>query len=364
MSLDPAHFYSRTRGARKIIVVDLGYLGDTIHLVPALWEIKRGYSQAALHVLTTSVGAEVLRLVPCIDRAWAVELYREKRTLRQQWEIVRSVRRERFDLAFNFNGADRTVIMTALTGARWRVAHPGGRWHFWNRWLIPFWTPRQEANRKVFEQRRQVLAACGLELSPPRFDLKVDEASVHWARSVAPLGSVHVSVNSAKPTREWPLEHHVEMLRSLWKKHPNLTVLASSGSRERELLRIRELVRRVADSRLQLLPEGMTIPQLAAALLRCRVHLGPDSGVLHLAVALGVPTVSFFREQGAYPSFMPTGPQHQVISMPCTCIDEYNAPCESLGRSECFARIEPERVAALIHEQLVERAKPAGNIGA
>src|SRR6516225_4691993 len=127
MPPDPAKFYSTTRAARKIIVVDLGFLGDTVHLVPALWELKRGYPQAALHVLTAPVGAEVLRLVPCVDRAWAVELYREKRTLRQQWETIRGLRRERFDVAFNFNGADRTVIMTALTGARWRVGYPGGR---------------------------------------------------------------------------------------------------------------------------------------------------------------------------------------------------------------------------------------------
>ena len=43
MSSDPAHFYSRTRDARKIIVVDLGFLGDTISLAPALWELKRLY---------------------------------------------------------------------------------------------------------------------------------------------------------------------------------------------------------------------------------------------------------------------------------------------------------------------------------
>jgi ADP-heptose:LPS heptosyltransferase len=237
------------------------------------------------------------------------------------------------------------------------VAYPGGRKHFWNRWLIPDWTPAQDPNQKVFEQRRQVLAACGLELGPPRFDLKADEASLLWARSVAPDESIHVSVNSAKPTREWPLEHHVNMLSSLWTKHPTLTVLASSGSREREILRLRELVRLVADSRLQLLPVGMNIPQLAAVLQRCRMHLGPDSGVLHLAVALGVPTVSFFREQGAYHSFMPVGPQHRVISMPCTCIDNHEAPCERLGRAECFARIEPERVAAMIHEQLEKNSR-------
>src|SRR6478752_6976798 len=114
MSSEPANFYRRTSAARKIIVVDLGFLGDTVHLVPALWELKRGYPTASLHVLTSPVGTEVLRLVPCVNRAWAIEMNPEKRTLRQQLQIVRGLRREQFDIAFNFNGADRTIILTFL----------------------------------------------------------------------------------------------------------------------------------------------------------------------------------------------------------------------------------------------------------
>src|SRR5215471_15509861 len=299
MPFDLAHFYSRTRDARKIIVVDLGFLGDTVHLVPALWEIKRGYPQAELHVLTSPVGADMLRLAPCVARAWALEMDPEKRTLRQQWQIVCGVRRESFDLAFNFSGADRTLFMTFLTGARWRVAYPGGRRHFWNHWLVPNWAPYQDPNQIVFEQRRRVLEDCGLHLAPARFDLKIDEASTNWASSVLPANSIHVSVSSAKPTREWPLTHHVELLRAVWNKHPQLNVLVSAAAKQRERQRLHELAQKVSDSRLKILPEGITIPQLAAVLSRCRVHLGPDSGVLHLAFALGVPTVSFFREQGA-----------------------------------------------------------------
>src|SRR5215471_14352233 len=105
MPFDLAHFYSRTRTARKVIVVDLGFLGDTVHLVPALWELKAAYEEASLHVLTTPVGTQVLQLVACVDRAWTIELQRERRTLHQQWQVIRALRHERFDVAFNFSGA-------------------------------------------------------------------------------------------------------------------------------------------------------------------------------------------------------------------------------------------------------------------
>jgi heptosyltransferase-3 len=352
MPSDLAHFYSRTRGARKVIVVDLGFLGDTVHLVPALWELKTAYREARLHVVTSPVGAEVLALAPCVDRAWAIEMQPEQRRLKQQWQVVRALRREKFDVAFNFNGADRTIFMTALTGARWRVGYPGGRRHFWNSWLIRNWAPRQDPDHSVFEQRRGILAACGLPLGAARFDLKVDDQSSGWARNVVPPSAIHLSLNSAKATREWPLKHHVEMLRALWARHPDAVVLTSTAAKPRERERLREFIGLANDPRVRPLPENLSIPQLAAVLTRSRLHLGPDSGVLHLAVALGVPTVSFFRQQGAYKSFMPTGLHHRVISVPCRCIDHRNAPCESLGRSECFAGIEPDLVAGLVCKEL------------
>jgi heptosyltransferase-3 len=352
MPSDLAHFYSRTRAARKIIVVDLGFLGDTVHLVPALWELKEAYRQASLHVLTSAVGAEVLQLASCVDQAWPIEMQPEKRSLLEQWCTVQALRRERFDVAFNFSGADRTIFMTALTGAPWRVGYPGGRKHFWNSLLIANWIPLQDPNEVVFEQRRQMLAACGLPLGKVRFGLRIDESSATWAAAHVERPAIHISLNAAKATREWPLEHHLAMVRAVWARHPNLAVVTSSGSQQRQRQRLQKFSDMVNDKRLRTMPENLSIPQLAAVLRRCQLHIGPDSGVLHLAVALDVPTISFFREQGSYKSFMPRGPAHDVISMPCHCVDGHDAACEKLGQGECFARIEPERVAELVYQRL------------
>ena len=362
MSSDLAKFYSRTRDARKIIVVDLGFLGDTVHLVPALWELKRNYPQAALHVLTSTVGQEVLRLAPWIERTWGLEMYAETRTLTQQWETMMALRRERFDLALNFSASDRAVFLTALTGARFRLCARGERWHFYNRLLVPDWAPPPDADTIVFEQHRTVLAACGLNLAPPRFELQVDEVSEKWAAGVVPPLALHISPNSAKVTREWPLKHHGALLQTLWAGNPQLQVMLSGSGKARERERLQALATNLNDPRLHLLPPNLSIPQLAAMLKRCRLHIGPDSGVLHLAVALGVPTISFFREQGSYKSFMPAGPNHRVISMPCHCIDHLEAPCERLGQAECFAQIDPARVAGLVREQL-DRALTKTDLG-
>jgi ADP-heptose:LPS heptosyltransferase len=283
-----------------------------------------------------------------VDRVWPVEIHPERRRFRAQFDVIRALRRERFDLAFNFSGIDRATIFTGLTGARWRVGHPGGRSHFWNQWLIGNWVERQDPEIAVFERHRRVLAACGFDLQPARFELRVDDAPAKWAEPLVPRGAVHVSINSANPLKEWPLEHYAEMLRAVWQVEPGLPVVVSAGGNEREQERLRKFIALINDTRLLTLPGQPGIAQLAAAVQRCRVHVGPDSGVVHLAVALGVPTVSFFREQGGYKCWLPVGAAHRTLTVACGCIDHHSGPCEAAGKAECLAKIHPAQVAGII----------------
>ena len=59
-------------GWKKILVVDLGFLGDTIHSIPALRALLS--TGAAVDVMTTPVGAEILSMVPGIHRVWVTPL--------------------------------------------------------------------------------------------------------------------------------------------------------------------------------------------------------------------------------------------------------------------------------------------------
>jgi len=342
------YFYEQTRAARKILMVDFGFLGDALQLVPALWEIRRHYPEAALHVVSSPLGAEVLRLAPCADKIWPVEIHPQRRKVSEQIRILRALRRERFDIAFSFSGSDRATIFTGLTGARRRVGQAGGRKHFWNQWLIHDWVPRQDPDLTVWERHRRSLAACGLALQPPRFDLRVDEASAKWAEPLAPRGAVHLSINSANPLKEWPLESYAETLRIVWQTEPQLPFVVSAGANEREQERLKKFVALVDDKRLLTLPGKPGITQLAAVVQRCCLHVGPDSGVVHLAVALGVPTISFFREQGGYKCWLPVGAAHHALTVPCVCIDHHSGPCEAQSRADCLAKIESAKVAALI----------------
>ena len=344
-------FYNKTCSARKIIVVDLGFLGDSIHLIPALWEVRRHYPQAELHTLSASVGAEVLKLAPCVDRAWVFPLGPQSPAWWLHWDIIRALRHERFELAFNFSGADRTIFLTALMGARWRIAQLGARDHFWKTWLIRDWLPRQSGELPVFEQRRQTLAMAGCALAPPRFDLKLDEAARAWAEHTIPTPTIHLSINASTHLKEWPLAHWIALAGILLAENPALHLLATGSAQPREQARLRSLADAVASERLHVL-NSLTIPQLAAALARCRLHVGADSGVLHLAMALDVATLSLFRDYAGWKEWMPRGPSHHHLLVPCPCANKKNPACDAFDYARCLAEISPGQIALLVNEEL------------
>ena len=341
-------FCQRSRAARKILVVDLGFLGDSVHLVPALWEIKRHYPSAELHTLSAPVGAEVLQMAPCVDRPWAFPLSAPSPPWWRHWDLLLALRRERFDAAFNFSGADRTLFITALAGARWSFAVAGGRQHFWSPWLVREQAPRPGSELSVYEQRRQTLAACGLELAAPRWDLRVPETAVRWAETRVPAKAIHFSINASTPLKEWPMEHWIELAKRLLAQEPAARIIATGSANAREQERLLSLSANVGNDRLTVLPSGMAIAELAAALQRCRLHMGADSGVLHLALALGVPTVALFRAYAGTAEWLPRGKLHKHLLAPCPCANSKNPPCAKEAKALCLARITPEQVMALL----------------
>lgn len=306
------NFLERSRAAKKIIVVDFGFLGDSIHLIPALWEIKRHYPAAQLHTLSAMIGAEVLRLAPCVDRAWGFPLTPESPPWWRHWGILRELRRERFDAAFNFSGSDRTLFATAAMGARWTLAHEAGRKHFWNRWLGAEWVERRDPQLPMFEQRRQVLAAAGFTLEAPRFDLRVPPEAAQWAEREVIGRPAHLSINASTPVKEWPLEHWITLAQMFSEQNPPLAMVATAGPSPREVERARQFARAADGAPLRCF-EGLSIARLAALLQRCQLHIGADSGVLHLAFALGVPTLGIFRQYADVAGWLPAGREHRHL---------------------------------------------------
>lgn len=333
----------------KILVVDLGFLGDTIHLLPALWVIRQGLPQAQVHVVTTPVGAEVLAMTRCVDRVWRYPLGRPSPPWWRHLDLQRELRRQRFDLAINLSGADRSLYVTAFSGSRCRVTRGGRILDAWQRWLAGPRLPDQPRTLPVFEQRRRCLEALGFAVdSEPRFDLVPPPPREVPVVSSIREGSIHLSISASTPFKEWPLEAW-KALASKLVADGGVSLVATGSQIPREQERLSMLADTLPPPGLVVVRDSLTIAQLATVLGRCRGHVGTDSGVTHLAMALGLSTVSIFREYPGLSEWRPAGARHAALTAPCPCAcdDKISKDCYALGTARCLAGIQPSDV---IHE--------------
>ena len=351
---EASSFFSQTYQARKIVVVDFGFLGDTVHLIPALWDLQSNYPEAELHVVTTEVGGEVLKMAPCVQKVWTYKLTNPSPPWYNSLGLVWQLRKEKFDALFNFSGADRTVYLGATLGVKNKLTQRTHRWHFYNPLLSRYWAPEHnsEDTRSVYQLRRQMLRAGGLHLGLDRFELRIPEEIYTEVSEWICEGAIHLSPNTSSFFKEWPVNRWAELIRLISARCPSEVMLMSCSGAEREQERVNAIVSKANCSQLKLLPPGMKILQLAAVISRCKLHIGGDSGPLHLAWALKVPTITICRNYSDMEQWMPKGKEHERLTCKCYCMNTANPECVLRKESLCLSDISAEKVFEVLMKKI------------
>jgi heptosyltransferase-1 len=331
-------------------VVDLGFLGDTVHSVPALRALAA--TGAEVDVMTTPVGAEVLSMVPELHRIWITPLRKPSPPWWQGVAQLCQIRIQKYDLALTFSGADRNLLCVAFSGARERIAVVR-RCRWWHG-LLPLTKtiPAPLQNQPLFRQKIETLKALGWSGDAAGCSLKISSDKEQRPPTSPTQPTVYLSVSAyGSPHKEWPLTSWAEMVMGVWENRPEIKFLVGFAASQREEERARQLAQIVNNpAGLRVLDNSPSLGELASLLRKTTCFAGLDSGVLHLAVALGQPTVSIFRDYTCKSEWAPMGNTHRVLSRPCSCHQDRVDRCR--GAPQCLAEVTPREVAAAMLELL------------
>ena len=153
--------------------------------------------------------------------------------------------------------------------------------------------------------------------------------------TTASWAAVNPHANALCLQRRWPLERYAEVTAGLLRAHPNLHVAIPGTADERpRAARLRALVPADMRDRVHVLAGRTDLPVLAAVLQRCRLVLTNDTGVMHLAAAVGAPLVALFGPESPV-RYGPRGDTRHIRvlagDVPCgPCLSYMNhkrAPC-------------------------------------
>lgn len=323
----------------KILAIQFKYFGDAVLMAPALRALREFYPQGELHLLVPEEIAPLFQHLPWLNRVWPMPRKRGSVNVGNTWPIIRALRQERFERSVDFASNDRGAIASLLVGAKKRLGreHPGG---FWGRKFC--YTQRVAPDANVVHESAQLAQLLsGWKIPPPstlEAEIRADPALTNAAREMLPgEGTVVCHVASSQVKKEWPLGHWAKLYRLAADEGRPIVFTTARGERERGLMV--ELKREIPGATvLPMIPE---LPLFLAVLNRAGVFISGDTGPLHFAAGLGVPTISLFGPSSPE-RWAPIGRRHQALTGAVCVCDGHSAVCTHA--SHCLAAISPEQV--------------------
>jgi lipopolysaccharide heptosyltransferase I len=312
----------RTREFDRILLIKPSALGDVIHTIPLLVKLRARYPKAQIDWLLTPQNAELLRCHPALSNVVLFERHEFAR-FGQSWsatsglmELLRKIRRARYDLAIDMHGQFRSALFVMASGAATRIGFRGrvrrdrSDYEREGRKNVPVrgWAGAREGSWLAYTHRipiptLSVHAAdrylwvgpmLGLDDTPLDFTIYLPpEADIEVDRLLAEAGLLGKPLAVLMPgtvweTKHWRLDGFTEVARYLV-GHGYAVALAGSA---REQPRCKAVASACPEARDV---SGRTTPaHLAALIQRAGICVTNDSGPMHLAVALNRPVVSVF----------------------------------------------------------------------
>jgi len=344
----------------KILIVKVSSLGDVVHTLPVLYYLKSAHPGHTLDWIVEEPFSQVLVNHPLLHRLHLLHTKRwrkhpfESSGLRDVLRLHRAVRKERYDVVLDLQGNTKSGAVTLLTGAPSRFGFPASHVREWPNILATNRKIRPGSELLHITDRNLAVARAafpGGSLPPPSGTLFSEESrrrEVDEYFERHRLGDRPTAVflyGASWKTKLWDRDHWKQLVASTV-KDLGMDVLLTWASEEERAACIE--IRGSWDGRVLLWPKSH-LKTVLALLERAHLVVGGDTGLIHMAAAVGTPTVSlYFVTDGLRNG--PRGPLHRCLqsSMPCS-------PCLKKGcghRVECGRSIPVSAVLSAIGEVL------------
>lgn len=280
----------------RLLFIKLKHIGDALLLTPTLVAVRERHPASEIWVVVRKGSEGILAGCPAIDRILTTSAPEAGNRRWNEWirgiNLVRQLRRQRFDYAFELSDGDRGRWLAWLSGARERVATRVYTHITWiarraiTRFSDTNWLSGHRAE-KDFQLADEVLA---LGQPTPALIFREERTGV-WPPAGLLSDFVVLHPGTRWKRKRWPFANWVVLGRHLQKK--GLTVVISTGPDREEREEAARLQAELGAGTLN--TDGETNwAQLAGLLHRAKLFVGVDTAAMHLAAACQCPTVAIF----------------------------------------------------------------------
>ena len=340
-------------GVRRVLIVRLRSIGDTVLCTPSLIALKRFLPEAQVDILLEDWVAPILDGFESVDNVLTVEPGAVGR-----FAVARNIRRRKYDVVFNLHGGTTATFFVATSGARHRVGYSNYQYSFLYNHLLSspsdFW--KRDATHSA-EQQLALLGFLGVPVEDrPKSHLAVTESSMASLETkLTPQFSIHepfaiIHPLAASKTKEWQIEKFARTAEFLTDKGLGVAVVGTTN--DSAVLDELQSLSRVAIKQMT----NLTLPELTALASKAKLFVGNDSGVAHIAAAVQTPSVVVFGSSNRDHWRPWTDAPNEVVYEKFACQPCPGRECKEFGDPKCILTLPTEKVFAAI-ERVLAQAK-------
>ncbi|MFH1080927.1 MAG: lipopolysaccharide heptosyltransferase II [Pseudomonadota bacterium] len=309
--------------AANIMIRSTNWIGDAVMTLPAFAAVRNSFPRAHITILAKPWVAELFELCPDIDEIILFQSPGIHDGLSGKWRIAREIRNKKFDAAILLQNAIEAAIITFLAGIPVRAGYNSdGRGL-----LLTHSVQRTKAIRKVHQTDYylEMVKALGCRPADREFYLRCGQEHDLLGETVLKRHSLaenRLLVGMAPgaaygPAKKWFPERFASVADKLVDAFSAQIVLfGSSGDSDTAAEVQAQAIHPMTD-----LTGKTGLKEAMALMTRCRLFISNDSGLMHVAAALGVPTVAVFGSTNPATT-SPPGRKNIIIYKDVAC-----SPC-------------------------------------
>lgn len=273
---------------RKILVIKFGGIGDILLTTPLLPNLKSYFSDAEINILTLRHSRDVLIDNPYISKAFTYDPKEDK-----SWCLIKNIRNHKYDLVIDLFGNPRTALITFLSGAKYRFGFNfRGRNYAYNIKV----KGRGGIVHNV-EFNLDALRAMEIPITSKELYLNVNIVHEEFADDFIRTNGLNdrkligISKTGGWESKRYKVGDYTELINKLNDIYNTDFLLFWGTQKEKE--NCEQIRDSITKKNAFIIPDS-PIRYLGAIISRCDAVIGNDSGPLHIAVAMGVPTLGIY----------------------------------------------------------------------
>lgn len=352
---------------QRVLIVKLRHHGDVLLISPVIQVLKNHYPHLQVDTLIYQDSQELLSGHPgvghiyCIDKKWKDQGWRHQ--LVQEWQLLRQLSSQRYDLLIHLTESWRGAFLARYLRPRYAVVSDYVRRRSSGYWQRSFSHHYAQPGRlrHTVEKHLDALRALGIQ---PSFDErglvlhpgeKAQARAQQWLaqNQLLPKGFIHLHPTSRWLFKCWEESRVAALIDRLMSDGIPVVLTAAPAAAEMEMI---ERILAQCTHRPVNLSGQLSLSELAALTGSARLFVGVDSAPMHMAAAMGTPTVALFGPSGD----VEWGPWLPDSSRRIVTADPERYPCRPCGMdgcagsktSDCLVVLEVDTVLRAIHEVL------------